>query len=209
MIKGILLKMNLNASPHDPCLLYGVLTNPYFTDTISKVQSQLHVGLYVNDLVFYSLDPTQEALFKTLLQEHIQVNFMEDVEYLLGTEFTWLKHKDRNISVHICQSAFTEFTAHWFSVQSANKVTIMNPYCSGSPIDSIPPIKPLDPDLLRRRQVYWRKFVCINCLATCTRTGIAPAITFIYSYSNSPHPQQYKATIHALKYLTSTNEYDI
>ena len=29
MIKGILLKMVLNDSPHNPCLIYGVLTNPY------------------------------------------------------------------------------------------------------------------------------------------------------------------------------------
>ena len=41
MIKGILLNVGLNSSPHDPCLLSGVLANPYSPDTISAVQSQL------------------------------------------------------------------------------------------------------------------------------------------------------------------------
>ena len=86
-IKGILLKMFLKASPHDPCLLSGVLANPSSPDTIYAAQSQIHVGLYVENFVFYSSDPTQEAPFKTLLQEHIQVDFMEDVEYFLGTAF--------------------------------------------------------------------------------------------------------------------------
>ena len=36
---------------------------------------------------------------------------MGDADYLFGTLFTWLKHKDRNTSVHICQSAFTEYSS--------------------------------------------------------------------------------------------------
>ena len=75
---------------------------------------------------------------------------MGDVDYFLGTLFTWLKHKDVNISVHLRQSAFTEFTACRFSVHTSNKVTDMTPYRSGFPIGSIPSVEPLDPDLLRR-----------------------------------------------------------
>ena len=81
MSKGVLLKIGLEASPHETCLLSGIFDNPYFPQNISESQSQLHVGLYVDDFVFYSSDPTQEALFKTLLQEHIQVDFVGDVDY--------------------------------------------------------------------------------------------------------------------------------
>ena len=147
MIKVIILVMDLKASPHEPCYLSGILDNPYSPQTISEAQSQLHVGFYVDDFVFYSSDSTQEALFKKLLQEHIQVNFIGDVEYFLGTAFTWIHHKYGNISVHICQSAFTEFTAHRLSVQNANKVPNVTPYHSGFPIGSIPPIDPLDTDI--------------------------------------------------------------
>ena len=57
--------MGLKASPHDTCLLSGVLANLPSPETMSAVQSQLHVSLYVKDFVFYSSDPTQEYLFKT------------------------------------------------------------------------------------------------------------------------------------------------
>ena len=134
---------------------------------------------------------------------------MGDVDYFLGTSFTWLQHKDVKFSVHLCQSAFTELTAHRFSIQSDNKVPNMTPYFSGFPINSIPPVDPLDPDLNRRQQVYQRIFGFVHWLATCTRPDIAPVLTFLASYSNSPHPQHYKAAVHALKCLTITNEYGI
>ena len=162
MVKVILLKMGLKASPHDPCLLSGVLDNPSSPENISEAQSQLHVGFYVENFVFYSSDPTQEALFKTSLQEHIQVDFMGDVNYFLGTTFTWLYHKDENISFHLCQLAFTEFTSHRFLAQSANKVPNIFLYRSGFPIDSIPPVDPLNPDLPRQRKFYQSIFGCIT-----------------------------------------------
>ena len=134
---------------------------------------------------------------------------MGDVGYFLGTTFTWIKHKDRNISAHLRQLEFTEFAAHRFSVQSANKVTNMTPYRSGSPIDSIPTVDPLYHDTTRRRQVYQRNVVCINWIVTFTCTDIPPSLTFLDLYSNSPHPQHHKAAVIAIKYLTITNEYGI
>ena len=130
---------------------------------------------------------------------------MGDVDYFLGNAFTCIQHKYGNISVHQCQSAFTEFTAHRLLVQSANRVPNMTPYHSGFPIDYISAVDPLDPDLPHQRQVYQSIVGCINCPATCTRPDILPVITFLASYSNFLHPQHYKAAVHALKYLTSTN----
>ena len=134
---------------------------------------------------------------------------MGDSDYFLGTAFTWIQHKYGNISVHLCQSALTELISHRFSVQSAKKVPNMTPYSSGFPIYYIPPVDPLDPDLPSRRQFYHIIVVCINWIATCTCPDIAPVLTFLASYINSTHPQHYKAAVHAIKYLTGTNEYGI
>ena len=123
---------------------------------------------------------------------------------MLGTFFAGGKS-----SVHLFQLELTEFNAHWFSVHTAKKVPNMIPYCSGFPIDSIPPIDPLYPDLPRQKQAYQGIFGCINWLATWTLPNIAPALKFLALYRNAPHPQHYKATVHTLKYLTSTNEYGI
>ena len=74
----------------------------------------------------------------------------------------------------------------------------MTPYRSGFPVDSIPPVDPLDTDINRGRQVHQSIVGCINWLETFTRTDIAPVIKFLASYIKSPHPQQYNATVYAL-----------
>ena len=59
MINGILLKIGLNNSPHDPFLLSGTLTQPYYATNSQHSTSQLHVGLYVDDFVFFYSNPFQ------------------------------------------------------------------------------------------------------------------------------------------------------
>ena len=82
----------------------------------------------------------------------------------------------------------------------------MTPYLSIFPIDSIPTFDPLNPDLPCQIQFYQSIVGCINWIETWNRPDIAPVLTFLASYRNSPHPQHYKAAVHALKYLTNTNE---
>ena len=118
---------------------------------------------------------------------------------MVGTAFTWLQHSYGNISVHLFQLTFTEFTAHIFLVHTENKVPNMTRYRSGFPIDSIPLIDLLDPDLPHQKQLYQIIVGCINWLATYNLPYIAPALTFLASYRNSPCPQHYKAVIHTLK----------
>ena len=85
----------------------------------------------------------------------------------------------------------------------------MTPYHSEFPINSITPVEPPDPDLPRRKQFHQSIVGCTNFLAICSCPYIVPALTFLASYSNSPHPQHYKAVVHALKYLTIMNEYSV
>ena len=109
----------------------------------------------------------------------------------------------------MCQSAFTDFTAHRFGVDKYNLTPNMTPYRSGLPIDSIPPPPSDDPDLARRTKVYQRIVGSINWLATCTRPDVAPVLTFLATYTNSPSQQHYKAAVHAMKYIVTTAEYRI
>ena len=160
---------------------------PYFWCTYQPLLSCMHLRYSITtsrrplcwQFLFYSSDIAQEELFKTLLQEQIQVDFKVNVDYFLCTVYTWLQHADVNISVHLCQSAFTEFTDHLFSFHTANKVPNMTPYCYGSPIGSIPPIDSLDPYLQRRKQFYQIIVGCIHWFATCTRPAIAPVLKFL------------------------------
>ena len=177
MFTNILKDMNLKPSSHDPCLFSGIIDN---TDPKSTRQ-EIHVGAYVDDFVFYSTDPAEEEKFKTALESKLKIDFMGDADYFLGTAFTWLRHEDGEVSVHLFQSAFTEFAAARFSVDKMNRVPNMTPYRSGLPIDSLPPPRDGDPDLKRRTKVYQGIIGSINWLATCTRPDIAPP-------SHSLHP---------------------
>ena len=212
MFTDILKSMNLQPSAHDPCLFSGIINGATATSTnatAASTRQKIYVGAYVDDIVFYSSDPAEEKLFKEALEAKLKVDFMGDADYFLGTAFTWLRHDDGHVSVHLCQSAFTEFASNRFGIDKMNRTPNMTPYRSGLPIDSLPPPRANDPDLKRRTKVYQGIIGSINWLATCTRPDIAPALTFLASYSTNPSDQHYKAAIHALKYLYSTSEYGI
>ena len=55
-------------------------------------------------------------MFHKEVAANIKVEFMGDVDYFLGSAFTWKRLPDGHISVHLCQSAFTEFTSQCFGI---------------------------------------------------------------------------------------------
>eukprot|EP00804_Cyclotella_cryptica_P030501 CCRYP_008547-RA/>CCRYP_008547-RA protein AED:0.40 eAED:0.59 QI:0/-1/0/1/-1/1/1/0/288 len=144
-----------------------------------------------------------------MLASKIKVDFMGTVDYFLGTAFTWKRHADGELSAFLSQTAFTEYMAHRFAVDTINPVLNMTPYRSGLLIDAIPPPDPKDPDLKRRTKCYQSMVGCINWLAACTRPDVSPVLTFLASYSQNPAHQHYKAALHVIKYLLSTSEYGI
>ena len=211
MITDILKNIGLTPSPHDPCLYSGVITSPQAPSELPpSSRKPVHVGIYVDDFVFFSEDPAEEENFKKALSScTVPIDWMGTVDYFLGTAFNWKRHADGHLSVLLTQSAFTEYTAHRFAIDKLNPVPNMTPYRSGMPIDAIPPPDPKDPDLKRRTKCYQGIVGCINWLATCTRPDVAPALTFLASSNTRPSHQHYKAALHVLKYLYSTSEYGI
>jgi hypothetical protein len=125
----VLTSMGLKASVHDPCLFNGVvdpqvdpqdptsvLADVSATLPVGAKQHPVYVGIHVDEFVFYLVDPAEELRFKRELEKRFVVEFMDGVDYFLGTAFTWLRHGDGHVSVHLSQTAFTEFTAHHFGV---------------------------------------------------------------------------------------------
>jgi hypothetical protein len=162
--------VGLVQSPHDPCLFSGIVdpttskfdtsTNedgtisvsiPHPTDpsaaptsiTLPAQRQMIHIGVYVDDFVFYSTNDAEEDLFRQVLQSQITVDFMGDVDYFLGSAFLWQRHSNGHVSVHLSQSAFTEHTAHRFGLDRFKRVPNMTPYRSGLPIDSLPSPAPM------------------------------------------------------------------
>jgi len=119
--------MGLEASPCDPCLYYGIIASDDASSP-PAVCHKIHVGLYVDNFVFFLTSPEEEELFRQELAANIKVDFMGDVDYFLGSAFTWKRLPDGHISVHLCQSTFTEFTSQRFGVDHMNPVPNMTPY---------------------------------------------------------------------------------
>jgi hypothetical protein len=148
MITDILKNIGLTPSPHDPCLFTGIVESPRLTNLPPKSERKpIHIGIYVDDFIFFSEHPAEEENFKLAMKDcTAPIDWMGTVDYFLGTAFNWKRHADGNLSVLLTQSAFVEYSAHRFAIDKLNPVPNMTPYRSGMPIDSIPPPDPKDPD---------------------------------------------------------------
>jgi hypothetical protein len=66
-IKSVLHKMGLHQNEYDPCLFTGcIIDTLILADTPST--SPIALGLYVDDFVYFSADPTVEEKFQHILK---------------------------------------------------------------------------------------------------------------------------------------------
>jgi hypothetical protein len=127
----------LKHSLKDPGLCSGFIQDPS-DPSPAKSTSPLTLGLYVDDFLYFSEDPSAEALFCHLLAEQCKVDFMGMVEWFLGIHFAWRITSD-SVSVHLNQSGFAANLVKSFFQASRNVTPTATPYHSGVPIDSIAP----------------------------------------------------------------------
>jgi hypothetical protein len=169
--------------------------------------SPLTLGLYVDDLVYFSEDPSVEALFCRLLAEQCKVDFMGVVEWFLGIHFAWRITSD-SISVRLNQSGFAANLVESFFQDSRNMTPTATPYRSGVPNDSIAPSTDDDdsPAQLRRTATYQSLIGSIGWLSSSTRPYLSAVHFFIASYSNKSLVGHMKGALYALHYIHSTHD---
>ena len=117
LVNSILKGLGLEPSIHDPCLYKGVPSSPDDRDPACVAQfpgghaaatdKLLHLGLYVDDFVYFSEDPEFERRFERLLGAKLKDEFMGTVNWFLGTHFEWSHHQDGLLLVHLSQEAYT------------------------------------------------------------------------------------------------------
>jgi hypothetical protein len=98
-INTILISIGLKPSFEDPYLYSGFIRDPSDPSS-AKSTLPLTIGLYVDDFLYFSDDPSVEALFCRLLAERCKVDFMGVVEWFLGIHFAWRITSD-SISVYL------------------------------------------------------------------------------------------------------------
>ena len=65
----------------------------------------IYIGLYVDDIIYYSRSNKVEQWFKNNLKLHIKVDFMGDASWFLGQRFDLHTDESRNISCHVLHQA--------------------------------------------------------------------------------------------------------
>ena len=116
------------------------------------------------------------------ISKKIPADSMGEVDFFLGTSFTWQRHESSNVSVHHSQSAFTKkFMGHRFSEDKTNLVPNITMYCSGYPIDYMPAPDPNNPNLKRHVKVYQSIVGSIN-LACTLHVSWSGSSTYLLGY---------------------------
>jgi hypothetical protein len=172
-INAILISIRITPSLEDPCLYSGFIQDP--SDPSSeKSTSPLTLGLYVDGFVYFSKDPSVEALFCRLLVERCKVDFMGVVEWFLGIHFLW-RITSTSVAVHLNQSGFAANLAESFFQDSRNMTPMATPYRSGVSIDSIAPSTDDDdsPAQPRRTTAYQSLIGSIGWLSYSTRPDLS------------------------------------
>ena len=126
-INAILISIGLKPSLEDPCLYSGFIQDPS-DPSAAKSTSPLTLGLYVDDFLYFSEDPSVEALCCHLLAERCKVDVMGVVEWFLGIHFEW-RITSTSVSVHLNQSGFAANLVESFFQESRN----VTPYCHALP----------------------------------------------------------------------------
>eukprot|EP00984_Skeletonema_dohrnii_P019485 scaffold9319_cov84-Skeletonema_dohrnii-CCMP3373.AAC.1 len=201
LISSTLRDMGMQPSSHDPCLWIGHPSDKSDTSSASTSTSTteppLHLGIYMDDFVYFSESDEVERRFERLLASKIKVDFMGTVNWFIGSHFEWADHADGALSVHISQSAYAQHLVERYKLDSSNYNPHATPYRSGCPIDSIPPanIDELDKWFVQRRDNYRSLIGGLTWLATNTRPDLAPVVSFLASYNSCPAAQHWEAAV--------------
>ena len=124
---ALLEQVGLKRCPKSLCMFRG---------TILPGKPSLYLGLYVDDFVYFSTDPSAEIEFEKRCGALTTVNFMGPVTHFLGIRFQW-RESANNLEVHLSQQAFAENLIQQTRLDDPAVAITHTPFRSGQPIDSI------------------------------------------------------------------------
>jgi hypothetical protein len=193
--------MGLQCSPTSPCLFKGVLI---------EGQPPIYIGLYVDDIIYFSTSDEVEKFFETTLTNKIgTVNFMGQVSQFLGIELHWTKHSDDNLSVTLTQQSFSESLIDSLGYLNMGSNLFTTPYHSGLSIDSID-IQDLPSDQKDLLRLQYQSLVgSLNWLAHTTHPDLSTVVSLLAQYQSNPSPGHYEAAKYVVRYLAATRDLGI
>jgi len=163
MLSSHLKSMGLRQSTISPCI---------FTCVLVPGEPPVFVGIYVDNIIYFSSSDVVERKFEELLSSIGSVDFMGKVGLFLGTEFTWVEHVDGHLSVSLTQQSFTETLLETLNITWPSQSSFLTPYRADCCIDSIPHETMSTLDRNDLRLCYQSLVGSLNWLAHTTRPDI-------------------------------------
>jgi hypothetical protein len=177
------------------CLFYG---------TVIPGQPPVYVGIYVDDIIYFSPSDEVEQKFEEGLSTIGSVDFMGQVSLFLGTEFSWVQHSDGHLTVSLTQQSFTETLLDSLSIIHHGSSTFLTPYRSGQSIDSIPPV-PMSASARNELRLRYQSIVgSLNWLAHTTCLDISTVVLLLAQHQSDPSPSHLEAAHYVAQYLANT-----
>jgi hypothetical protein len=157
--------------------------------------------------MYFSEDPSVEALCCCLLAKRCKVNFMGIMNWFLRVIFSW-RITPLTVTVHLNQSGFASNLVESFSLSNRSQTPTATPCRLGVPIDSVAPSYEEDDSsaLKRWKEAYQSLIGSIGWLAHSTCPDLITVHSFLASYSNKPSNGHMKAALYALHYIHSTHD---
>jgi hypothetical protein len=195
MLSSHLKGMGLKSSENSPCI---------FTGVIVPEEPPIFVGIYVDDIIYFSCSDSVERKFKELLSTLGTVDFMGQVGLFLGTKFTWVAYPDGHLTVSLTQQTFTETLLDSLAIDRGQLSMYLTPYCSNCCIDSIPSEAMSATDHNDLCLHYQSLVGSLNWLAHTTHPDILTIVSLLAQHQSEPSPGHYEAAKYVAEYLAST-----
>jgi hypothetical protein len=192
--------MGLKNSPNSPCLFVGSLV---------PGEPPIYVGIYVDDIIYFSPSDVVESKFETLLSSIGNVDFMGQVTHFLGIEFTWMTLPNGHLNVSLTQQSFIDTLLDNLGIAIDNVSHFSTPYRSGYPVDSVPFIEMSSSERDKLRLKYQSLVGSLNWLAHTTRPDLSTIVSILAQHQSLPSPGHYDAAIYVVKYLATTSSLGI
>jgi len=190
-----LTSMGLRSSSNSPCLFVG---------SIIDGEPPIYIGIYVDDIIYFSPSDTVERKFEEQLSTLGSIDFMGQVTHFLGIEFTWHHHQDGNISVNLTQQSFVEMLLESLDCNATTTSSFTTPYRTGLSIDSIPPVTLPSAHQDKLRLQYQSLVGSLNWLAHTTRPDLSTVVSLLAQHQSQPSPGHLDAALYVATYLSHT-----
>jgi len=156
--------------------------------TLIEGDPPIYVGIYVDNIIYFSVSNKVERKFESLLSTIGEVDFMGQVSHFLGIEFSWKFHPDENLSVSLTQQSFVETLLEALNLSNLSTSSYTLPYHSGLVIDSIPHQEMSSTDRDKLRLTYQSLVGSLNWLAHTTRPDLSTVVSLLAQHQSQPPP---------------------